>query len=356
MNDNANESFVRNAWYVAAWSEEIPQGRLLARTILNQPIALYRDAAGKVAALEDRCCHRGAPLTKGELVPQGVQCGYHGMIFDGTGKCVQIPGSDTVPPGIGVRPYPIVERQQFVWIWMGDPARADASQIVDWPYHDQPDQWPHCKDVIHIQANYVMMVDNLMDLTHLGYIHRKTIGGNPKVHVDAKQETVSTKNGVRFTRWMLNSKPPPTYVNAYGFKGNVDRWQEFEYIAPGTVLQWSGALELEQNAYANRNQPGFHFRLYHGITPETDRSCHYFWSTANGHRQDDPECIKQTYAEIYPTFLEDKDMLEAQQTRIDLDPSRQLIAIPSDKALSYARRALRDMIEADKALTRVAAE
>ena len=67
MTDTTIEPFVRNAWYVAAWPEEIDDGPL-GRRIMNEPIVLYRDANGDVGALEDRCCHRGAPLTHGEVM------------------------------------------------------------------------------------------------------------------------------------------------------------------------------------------------------------------------------------------------------------------------------------------------
>ncbi len=146
MADTTFEPFVRNAWYLAAWPEEL-DGGLMSRTIMNEPLVLFRNATGAVGALEDRCCHRGAPLTHGEVVAEGIQCGYHGLIFDCTGTCVKVPGQDTVPRKAVVRSYPVVERQQFIWIWMGDPALADEGKIIDYPYHDQPDKWPHRKAV-----------------------------------------------------------------------------------------------------------------------------------------------------------------------------------------------------------------
>ncbi len=133
MTDTTIEPFVRNAWYVGAWPEELDGGPL-GRRIMNEPIVLYRDSAGVVGALEDRCCHRGAPLTHGAVVENGLQCGYHGLVYERSGKCVQVPGQDTVPSDARVKSYPVVERQGFVWIWMGDPALADQSKIVDFPY------------------------------------------------------------------------------------------------------------------------------------------------------------------------------------------------------------------------------
>jgi len=353
MSDKTNAPFLRNAWWQAGWSDELSEG-LLARTIMNEPIVFFRDAEGKASAVEDRCCHRGAPLSHGTVIDKGLQCRYHGLVFDGRGSCVDIPGQDSIPPMANIKSYPIVERQQFIWIWMGDPARADPAKIPDWPFHDQPDKFPHRKAVMPIQCNYMMMIDNLMDLTHLGYVHTKTIGGNPLSHVNAKMDIERTANGVKYIRWMLNVQPPPTYVKGGGFKGHVDRWQEFEYFLPGSVLQWSGALELGMGAKENRDQEGFHLRLFHGITPATETTSYYFWSAANGYRQDDPAATDELYAEVYPTFIEDVEIMEGQQKRINLDPDRPLVGIKADNALVQARRALKAALEEEQQMSRAA--
>jgi phenylpropionate dioxygenase-like ring-hydroxylating dioxygenase large terminal subunit len=353
--ESANAPFLRNAWYVGAWSEELANGPF-ARTIMNEPIAFFRDASGKVNAIEDRCCHRGAALTDGKVVENGLQCGYHGLVFDGTGACVEIPGQDTVPPMARVKGYPVVERQEFVWIWMGDPALADEGKIIDWPFHDDANQHPHRKAVLHIKANYLMMIDNLMDLTHLGYVHSKTIGGNPLSHVNAKMDVVRTEQGVKLTRWMLNALPPPTYLKGVPFEGRVDRWQEFEYVLPCSVLQWSGALDVGKGAQQNRDQHGVHLRLYHAITPETETSSHYLFSVGASFGQHDPAIMDAVFYDTYPTFIEDVEIMNNQQARIDLDPYRPLLNIKADNAVVQARRAFRAAYEAEQQQGRVAAE
>ena len=356
MMDTTFEPFVRNAWYLGAWPEELEDGHI-GRTILNEPVVFFRDKHGKVAALEDRCCHRGAPLSQGRVVETGIECGYHGLIFDGSGKCVTVPGHNKIPPQAMVRSYPVLERQEFIWIWMGDPARADESTIIDFPFHDQPDKWPHRKDTFRIKSNYMMMVDNLMDLSHLGYVHSRTIGGNPHAHVAADMSVTPTATGVRYVRWMLDAPSPPSYVKAAGLKGNVDRWWDMEYNVPCSVLQWTGAIGVGNGAMENQDQPGFHTRVYHGATPETNNTFHYFWSISNGFRTDDPQATEELYQEIYPTFLEDKEIMEVQQTRLELDPERELVIIPADKALTHARRAIRRLIEEERPTTgRAAAE
>ena len=186
--------FVRNAWYVAAWADEIGEAPL-ARRILNEPVVLYRDWQGRAAALLDMCCHRGAPLHLGKVVEQGLECGYHGLIFDRSGACVRVPGQDHILERSRVRSFPGGRAGRLLWIWMGDPAQADPEQIVRWPYHSDAVNWPHKHTMYPIKAAAMLMVDNLMDLTHLGYIHVSTIGGNPAQHVEAKMDVERTPLG-----------------------------------------------------------------------------------------------------------------------------------------------------------------
>jgi vanillate O-demethylase monooxygenase subunit len=333
--------FIRNAWYIAAWADEIGQAPK-ARTILNDAIVLYRDKTGQVGALEDRCCHRGTPLRFGEVVDGGLQCGYHGLVFDCAGACVSIPGQVRIPAKAKVRSYPIVEKDEFLWIWMGEPDLADPSKILDYPFHNDRQKWPHKHTVYHIKAGYKLMVDNLMDMTHLAYVHKSTIGGsNAKVHVEAQMKVTPKDTGLHYLRWMLACDPPPTYKKAVPFKGNVDRWQEFEFIAPSSIVQWSGALDVGRDAQANRDQDGgFSLRLFHGLTPETENSCHYFWSTCNGYRQDEPEATEQLFTEIANAFSEDKAIVEAQQAMLDATGEERLVDIISDSARIHMRRTL----------------
>ena len=270
---------LRNAWYIAAWADELGT-QPVARRICNEPIVLFRDKQNRAAALTDRCCHRAAPLHLGTITEAGLQCGYHGLVFDGSGHCVAIPGQSRIPEDARVRSYPVVEKNQLVWVWLGEAAKADPSLIVDFPYHDDKAKWPNKHDMYPIKGNYMLMVDNLMDLTHLGYLHAKTVGGNPAAHVTADMKTTRTPNGLKFTRWMKNSAPPPSYVKAAGFQGRVDRCQIFEFVAPSTVLQWTGAADAGSDYTDPQRDFRFQFRLFHGLTPETETSCYYFWSVA----------------------------------------------------------------------------
>jgi phenylpropionate dioxygenase-like ring-hydroxylating dioxygenase large terminal subunit len=333
---------IRNAWYVAAWADEIGQAPL-ARRICNQPVVLFRDSKGHVAALRDMCCHRGAPLHMGKVVELGLECGYHGLTFDRTGCCVRIPGQDRIPDRARVPSYPVVERDAFLWIWMGDPAMADETEIVSYPWHNDTQNWPHKHTTYHIKASATLMIDNLMDLTHLGYVHVGSIGGNPMIHVEAKMDTVRTPCGLRFTRWMLNSVPPPTYVRAVGFQGRIDRAQMFEFIAPGSIVQLSAADEAGAYQDGDVGNSKLQFRLFHGLTPETDTTCFYFWSTANGFRPNDPAATEQLFREIGAAFQEDLTVVEGQQARLSELGEDALVDIATDAARLHMRRTMERM-------------
>ena len=343
MTNRAFKPLIENAWYLAAWSNELGETPL-ARKIMNQDMVLFRDAQGKPGALEDRCVHRAAPLSCGQVTENGLQCGYHGMTFGRDGKCTVNPADN--PGNLRVKSFPVVERQKFIWIWTGDPALADESKIIDFPYHDD-EEWPFQFGRFHFEANYMLVVDNLMDLTHLGYVHTKTIGGNPQAHDNAVQDNFETPFGARYERWTMDSAPPPTFLRGVPFKGNIDRWSMFEYVAPGSVLQFGGGLDTGRGAQQDQNQEGaFRLRLLHSATPETETTCHYFWSFAPGLRQNDKAFLKQLYDDFHPTFMEDREIIQMQQKSLEREPDRPLIIRKHDKALALAHKGLDRFAEA----------
>ncbi|HLY55813.1 MAG TPA: aromatic ring-hydroxylating dioxygenase subunit alpha, partial [Stellaceae bacterium] len=254
---------------------------------------------------------------------------------------------DAIPSTAAVRAYPVVERNEIVWIWMGEPERADSTAIVEYPFNDDYANWPHKREVYALEANYLLVLDNLMDLTHLAYVHRRTVGGNPSAHVNARMTSTPTERGVQFSRWLLDCAPPATYAKAVRFSGNVDRWQEFEFVAPGTVLQWTGATDAGTGADEGRREGGFSLRIFHGVTPETEGSCHYFWSAANGYSQDDPGATDRLFEEIAATFMEDKALLAEQQASLAESGETGLVDIKADVARIQMRRVIRRLIEAE---------
>ena len=332
--------FIRNTWYVAAWPHELNNTKPVARTLLNDPIVLYRQADGTPVALEDRCCHRGLPLSDGEICGNRIQCGYHGLEYERSGLCVKIPGQATIPKSAKVRSYPHMERDDVVWIWMGDASLADPDLIVPYPWHNEGSGWAHRKEHYVIACNYQLMNDNLMDLSHLGYVHKHTIGGNPEQHVTAEMKVTRDGETVKAVRWMLDSPPPPTYKKAVPSLGErVDRWQEIEY-AHGLIRIFTGAVDTGRGAREGNRDGGVGIRIFDGITPETATSMHYFWSAGQNFDVGNPAATAQLYEQINMTFQEDKFILERQQARLASTVARQQVDIAGDVAGLQVRRAI----------------
>lgn len=340
--------FVRNAWYVGAWSDEIGAGGMLARTLLGDDVVFYRLTDGSLAALENRCCHRALPLSHGCVRGDELQCGYHGLVYDRRGICVQVPGQKQVPPAARVRAYPVVEQDSMVWIWMGDDMLADPAAIVRHPWHSDP-QWTWIKDRYAVAANYQLITDNLMDLTHVGYVHGRTIGGTPQAHSEADSKTIRSDNGVRVERWMMDSVPPPAYTASCNFKtGRVDRWMEIDFFPPCSVRIHTGAVDANTGAREGRREGGIRFMGFNTQTPETASSTHYFWSGARNVEKDEPAVRAKLLDSLSVTFAEDKVVVEAQQVALDKRPDAPLVMIASDGGMVHARRIVAALLDAER--------
>lgn len=333
------DAFLKAQWYVAGWSTDLAPGETLARTFLNEPVVLWRSEAGAVHALQDRCIHRAMQLSAGDVDGEILRCPYHGLEFNGEGRCTRIPAQDRVPDTARVRHYPLVERQALLWIWMGEPEDADEGLIPDYPIHEDPAfGWRSAH--YPVKGNWQLLVDNLLDLSHLPYIHAKTIGGNPDLHFRAKTNSQKLENGVRVTREMPGSQPPPTYVDAAGFTGLVDRWQEIVF-EPVIIRIHTGACEEGTGAYTN-GEYGVHganrFSMcgFHGITPETETTTHYFWSMATNRTEEG--MVEEVFAQTARTFQEDQDVLELQQVRMEKFGDAPLIDIASDVGGRHTRQ------------------
>jgi vanillate O-demethylase monooxygenase subunit len=226
---------------------------------------------------------------------------------------------------------------------MGDPALADATDIPKHPWHsDAAFSWKGFH--YPVNGNWQLLIENLMDLSHLPYIHAKTIGGNPDLHFGVKTQSKRTGDMVTVTRHMPGSVPPPTYQAAKGFTGLVDRWQEIEFLA-SRILIHTGACDANTGAYEGRRDHGFSMIGFHGITPETERTTHYIWSmSTNACGEGAREIVFQQTAD---TFREDQEVLELQQLRLEAEPDRPLLDIASDVGSRHAKQLLRRLMQAE---------
>ena len=336
--------FLMNNWYVAGWAADLAPGTVLARRFLGLPVALFRTVSGEIGALEDRCCHRAMPLSSGVVEGEALRCFYHGLEFDTNGACVKVPAQDKVPSSARVKSYKLVARNQVLWIWLGEQLQADDATIPDYPVHDDP-AWAWRSSYFHLQGNWQLLIENLLDLSHLSYVHPKTIGGNPAIHFRAEMTTTRSDRGVRVERRMPDSVPPPTYVAAKGFQGHIDRWQEIEF-EPVLIRINTGGCDAGTGAYEGRRAHGLSMLGFHGITPETETTTHYFWSMATNVLTDGvPDKVFQ---QTYDTFEEDQVVLEQQQRRLSEDPLRPKVDIVSDAGGNHARRVLARLMEAER--------
>ncbi len=337
--------FLRNYWYVGARSDEIER-RLLGRILLNEPVVFFRKKDGTVVALEDRCSHRGFPLHKGRLIDDTLACGYHGITFDCLGHCVKVPSQSRVPSGADIQNYPIVERWGFVWIWMGEPSLADPASIPDCHWFDHPD-WDARGERLYVNCNYQLIIDNLLDLTHLPFVHPRTLGSAAKLdEVQVKNEFA--EDSVTNSRWQVDVEPPPTYARG-AFKGNIDRWQISRFQPPAFVSLDAGAAETGSGAFEGNFSRALGVHTINVMTPETAKATHYYWAVAQDRTTKDEPLIDGFFRDIQRSVQEDVAVFEAQQRSLELKPDAPMVAIKSDACLIAARRIIERLLHAEKA-------
>lgn len=343
--------FPLNAWYAAARDHEVGR-ELLARRICGRPVVLYRTEAGSPVALADACWHRLVPLSLGALRGDDLVCGYHGIAYDPRGRCTFMPSQETINPSASVASFPLVERDGFVWIWPGDPAAADPGSVPD--MHWVADAaWAGAGELIHVHCDYRLVLDNLMDLSHESFVHSTSIGNDA---VAEAPFTVShTDNTVTVTRWMEGIVPPPAWdeelrMRFPGYDGPVDRWQIIRWEAPSTITIDVGVAIAGTGVRQGDYSQGVRGYVLNTVTPETDRSAHYFWLKMRDHTLDDESVTVAQRAAVHRIFGEDERMLNAQQTAIDAHPDYDFYNLNIDAGGMWVRRLVDRMITAETEL------
>jgi len=337
--------FVKNAWYVAGTAAECTQ-KPLARTLLNEKVVLFRTLNGQPVALEDRCCHRLAPLSLGDVEDGGIRCRYHGLKFDPAGTCVEIPGQDQIPPGMCVRKFPLVERHGFLWIWMGDAQRAQPDDIVDVHWNGAPG-WATATGYIHYKAHYQLIADNLLDFSHLTFVHRTTLANN--AFPNARAEIVPFDRGIRLTRVIRDTDPSPLHGMAGRFTGKVDFWNRQVWWLPSVFENWAGSAPAGGQGEPHEREGGLHLRHFSLLTPETEQSTHYFWVQPCQFPHDELTMVDKVGQGIATAFAEDRWIIEAQQEVINSKPEVKTKAVRSDAALGRVRFMIERLLEQEAA-------
>lgn len=343
-------TYLRNAWYVAAWSDELGDGKIVARTILKEPVVLYRKADGQVAALEDRCPHRFAPLHMGKVINgDRIQCPYHGLEFDGTGACALNPHGDRIPSRLRVRSYPVTEKHKAVWIWMGD-READLAKVPDFSVLDDvPEAHATKRDSINIKANYELIIDNLLDLSHTCFLHEGILGNADTV--DAEITVEQDGQDIIIGRHAANATAPGLFaILMPALPNRVDKFTRMRWMAPSTMRLLTGIC---QPGEAYESGTGYH--AIHMLTPESDRTTHYFFTAVRFNvMTTDAELNRQIQDKISTTrrfAFEEQDapVIEAQQQVIEasetaVDP----VILSIDVGPVRYKRVLQKMIEAER--------
>jgi vanillate O-demethylase monooxygenase subunit len=343
--------WLQNAWYVAAWSDDLADGQLLGRTILKQPVVLYRKSDNHVAALQDVCPHRFAPLHMGKIISgDGVRCPYHGLEFGPSGACIRNPhGARIIPARANVRSYPVIEKHKAIWIWMGDKP-ADASKVPDFSVLDDVPQMHATKrDRITIRANYELIIDNLLDLSHGSYLHEGTLGNQDTVEAEITIDQAG--DDVIVSRFARDATPPGLFAMLMpSHAGRIDKFTHMRWMPPSNLRLVTGICPTDA---APESGTGYH--AIHMLTPETDRTTHYFFTAVRFNVLTTDDAVNAQIqnriaaARRFAFEQEDAPVIEAQQRIIDAaDTPLEPIVLAVDVGPVRYKQVLQRLIRAEQ--------
>lgn len=334
----------RNGWYVAAFCDEIGED-LLSRWILNEPVVLYRTSHGEAVAVQGRCPHRHFPLGESKRVGDAIQCGYHGITFNSAGQCTFVPSQEKVPGVYSIKSYPLVERGLWAGIWPGDPAQADKALIPDMAdigfdlegYVAEP-----CFS-LQVEGRYQLLNDNLLDLTHLGYLHATSIGTEDDA-ATPEQRDVSDRI-IRSRRFMADTTQPPFLVEKGLHVGTVDRISGMDFHLPG-FHAGIGEFRVPLSASTRAGDVILSSRVWHAVTPAKKCTTNYFFAMS-APVGDDLQAAKQY---LKPVLDEDAfataEIEKIIQTMDHLPPE---LMLKSDATAVIGRRAMQAMMDREAA-------
>lgn len=335
--------FLQNAWYVAGWTHELDRNQILARTIVDHPLVFYRTAGEGVVCLMDRCPHRFAPLSMGRIEGDSLRCGYHGIRFGPDGLCRENPHGG-VSKALRVRAYPVIERHRLLWVWIGEADLADSAHIPELPFIDRAPEASFISGYVPTQANHLLMVDNILDLTHADYLHPESLGGGSMTRSTASIQSMP-HNSLRVT-WIANDEPPLPIMrmNFPEPDARIDMWTEVQWWPSGVMTLITGGAPTGQPRSA-----GVNVQAVHIMTPATQSSTHYFYSNTRSFASDNAAVTESIAKALRFAFeQEDKPMIEGQQARIgssdllSLHPALQRSDGPSTQARRIFTRLVRE--------------
>ena len=339
----AKRIFIQNTWYAAAWESQIADAdNRLARTICETPVVFFKGDSGKYIALDDRCCHRAAPLSIGRVEGDCIRCMYHGLLYDADGKVIEIPGQDHIAKSMKVRSYPVASKGGMIWIWMGEPELANEADIyVFEPLSDPKWRGFDEKAYMYYEANWLLIVDNLADFSHVAFVHTNTLGGSEEYAYSTQVENLEKlDHGFAMQRRDLDSRPAPflrKIIPQSEHDTHVDRLNDTRMFLPGVFMMATNFSPLGWDQEKDDIEDVHQFRNCQYMTPETRNTTHFFWDYLHCNDIDNPEISKSLQDSLLEGFLEDKLFIEEQQKLLLESPDFVPRTIDADEPFMHFR-------------------
>lgn len=335
--------FVRNAWYAAGWAHDLSDSPVAIK-ILNEPVVVFRTKDGSINALYDACPHRFAPLSLGKVKSDRIACPYHGLEFNGAGQCVHNPhlrhmANGETPATLTVKDYPTAEKYGMIWVWMGDKELASDDKLPPMPLLEN-DQYTWVHGQLDVKANYRMVIDNLLDLTHVEFLHPMLASeGN------SQRTTIRFERNGDVVRSLYDTRDEPITGLFQILWEKEDKTADLhaymDWHAPSNLI-------LDVGMHTDEDDGGPKIPSLHFLTPETEDTTHYFWAAGRNRHHDNPQVagmLQFATAQAFET--EDEPMIQAARSRMhsnDLFAHKPAL-LPIDQAAVGVRRILDRMIK-----------
>ncbi|KUH85594.1 MULTISPECIES: aromatic ring-hydroxylating dioxygenase subunit alpha [unclassified Mycobacterium] len=327
-------NYPTKCWYVAATSAELVDTPL-ARRLLGRDVVLWRPSGGPAVAFDDRCAHRGFPLSDGHVDNDRLVCGYHGCAYLADGSCVHVPTQSAVPAGMGVRAFPILEEPPFIWIWLGPPAAAAGSRPPRTPWLHDPG-WSTFTDTWHVRANYLMVHEHYLDFSYAPVVYREDLPPGTE-QIPAFNDIEVTETTVSYTRSLPQAPLAAWEAEATGLDpaGLYARRESGRFASPAMHVQrWE--LEANGTTYANVRT--------HAITPESDTETHVFMFASYNYAPNDESAAATLQSFVGRLVDRDTAILERVAAHTGYDRWRSGVEFQADAAALRARRIVAVML------------
>ncbi|TFL13247.1 aromatic ring-hydroxylating dioxygenase subunit alpha [Pusillimonas caeni] len=347
--------YVRNCWYPIGFSEEFETSKLKGLKIADKPVVVWRTEEGEVVAFDDRCCHKRFPLSESKLLDNGnLECAYHGLQYDSSGQCVEIPSQADrpIPKQAHLRNIPVCEQDRIVWMWPGDPSACEGiapprtQEAVDENLTAMP-----LPQVVHSPSNYLLLIENLLDISHFYPLHDGNIGdrANSDIPVQLEEGEQDGFKYVRTIREVENYKQPPYFREWFHYEV-IDRVHTHTMVTPGLTRVVMNVAPPGQ--LGTDMERGYTLLHLHYPVDKSNLVWRILISSRKGHTplNDTSRSTTQAIADMFHAVVaEDEWALERQQKMMEYpDEGYSELFLGSDAALRRARQIMLSMQRAER--------